>query len=222
MNTIAVGVVAALSLIAGATADAQTPSQEEGVVNVEAGHPLGSSIHYVVQVTRADGTPADDATVTATVVDAGGNEQAPATLTPFGATAADGVEIDDAGAQQGRFEGVVEFPEAGTWTVRFDASQPSGTAETTVEVLDAGATDLDAPDDGTGFAPADGAEDTSSSDGGGTSVLVIAIAAVIAVGGLAAAVRIVRRYGPSAVPANVAQDSPPAEANVGTDSDEQA
>lgn len=203
VSTIAMGVLAALSLVAGATADAQAPAQEEGTVNVEAGHPLGSSIHYVVEVAGADGAPAEQATVTATVVGTDGNERGTVTLTPFGATAADGVEVDDAAAQQGRYEGVVEFTEAGTWTVRFEADRPAGTAETTVEVQEAGAAGFAAPDDsaGGGFAPADGVDDTSSSGDSGLPVLVIAIAALVAISGLAAALRIVRRYGLSSTPA---------------------
>lgn len=206
----AVGLLTAISLTAGPTADAQ--AQEEGTVRVEAGHPLGSSIHYVVEVTRADDAPAKDATVTATVLGADDNERGTVTLTPFGATAADGVEVDDVPAQQGRYEGVVEFTDPGTWTVRFDASRPAGTAETTVEVQEAGAPGLAAPEDnaGGGFAPADGVDDASSSSDSGVPVLVIAIAALVAISGLAAALRIVLRYGPSATPASTNARGTPA------------
>jgi hypothetical protein len=199
-------VAASLVVVGTAGPASAQASQEEGTVEVQAGHPLGASIHYIVHVSHADGSPAADATVTATPIDADGNAGEPVTLTPFGAIAPDGVQDEDATAGQGRYEGFVEFPAAGTWTVRFEADRPAGTAETTVEVLESGATDLDAPDEGGGFAPAV-TDDTSSSVGSGTTVLVIAVVVLVALGGIAAVLRIVRRYGPTGtVAADVGAD----------------
>jgi YtkA-like len=197
-------VVVALALgFAAAPAGAH---EGDAIVTLEAAHPAGLSIHYFVRVTwENDGHPANDATVTATAIGPDGTQLTPVTLTP----------ADD----DGRYEGVVDYPAAGTWTLRLTSIDPTGTLEQTQEVAAAPATEpaedasevTTAPDGG--FAPADdGTGDTgeagdaggsgddaaaaADSDGGsdsGMPVYLIVAAAAVAVIGVATAVNIVRR-----------------------------
>jgi hypothetical protein len=167
-------------LLLGAPAGAQ---EGEGVITVEAAHPAGTSVHFIVRVTwQNDSHPAADAVVTATAVGSDGTQLNPVTLAPF----------DD----DGRYANPIDFGAPGTWTVRFRSIDPTGTAEVTQSV-DRVATSGDGGEGG--FAPAD--DDTGASgeapgegDGGGMPVWLVGAAAVVVVGGGFLALRTVRRY----------------------------
>ena len=176
--------LAAAGLLPGPTAWAQ---EGRGVITLEATHPAGTSVHFIVRVTWAnDGRPADDAVVTATAVDGDGTQLTPVTLAP-----AD---------NDGRYANAIEFGSPGTWTVRFASTNPTGTAEVTQTVEAGGAGEAgDSGDSGGVFAPAD--DDTGASgaasgsgDGGGMPVWLIVAAAVVAFGGAFLGLRTVRRY----------------------------
>jgi hypothetical protein len=89
-----------------------------GVIVLEGRHPAeAGQVHYVVRVTWSeDGHPADNAGVTATVLDAFGNPVLPA------------VNLDPVDAD-GRYAGMVTFPGDGLWTVRFTSAVPAGSLD---------------------------------------------------------------------------------------------
>lgn len=88
-----------------------------GVLVVEAGHPIGpSQIHYVIRLTWADGHPADMSYVTATLVDLSGTA-VPVALYPYDS--------------DGRYAGTITFPGSGVWTVRFSSALPAVTVDHT-------------------------------------------------------------------------------------------
>jgi cobalamin biosynthesis Mg chelatase CobN len=122
----------------------------EGVLTLEATHPAGDlAVHYVVRLTwENDGHPAADATVTATALDTAGEPQTPVSLRQTN---------DD-----GRYEGAITFPSAGTWTVRLTSVTPAGTLETTTEV--APPTTEPPPADGTTVSSADEPPATTGAD----------------------------------------------------------
>lgn len=174
--------LAAAGLLLGPAAGAQ---EGGGIITLEAAHPAGTSVHFIVRVTgKADGRPATDAVVTATAVDSDGTQLTPVTLAP-----AD---------NDGRYANAIDFGSPGTWTVRFASVNPTGTAEVTETVEAGGAGGADSGDSGGGFAPADdntGASGAASdSGGGGMPVWLIVAAAVVAFGGAFLGLRTVRRY----------------------------
>ncbi len=193
------GLVAAVALALGLWASPAGAHDGDAVITVEGTHPAGMSIHYIVRVTWAnDGHPAADATVTATAEGADGTQLTPVTLAPADS--------------DGRYQGVVDYPAPGAWTVRVTSIDPTGTIEqaqevtpppTTTEATDDTSEVTTGSDDG-GFAPADdgtgNADDqasatssASSSDGGGMPVyLVVAAAAVVLIGAVTA-VNLIRR-----------------------------
>jgi hypothetical protein len=187
------------------------------IVVIEQVHPAGLQMHYIVRVTwEDDGHPAEDATVTATAIAADGTQLTPVALAP----------ADD----DGRYAGVVEYPSAGTWTVRVTSIEPTGSVERPQEVTAPATTELQddsevttAPDesgeDDEGFAPADdgtgdsdeaatgapaGSDD--SDDSGMPAYLLVAAAAVVVIGAVTA-VNIIRRNRPSGT-AGVSADGP--------------
>jgi hypothetical protein len=94
----------------------------DAIIEVDQEHPGATSTHYFVQVTwEDDGHPVVDGTVTATAVSPDGVEQTPVSLNMYD-------------ADQGLYEGTVEMPEEGTWTVRFTSVDPPGSIEHTQEV----------------------------------------------------------------------------------------
>jgi hypothetical protein len=177
--------VAAAGLLLGPPAGAQ---EGRGIITLEATHPAGTSVHFIVRVTwEDDGRPAADAVVTATAVGSDGTQLTPVTLAP----------ADD----DGRYANAIEFGSPGSWTVRFTSTNPTGTAEVAQTVEAGGAGGSDSGDSEGGFAPADdntGASGSASSsgDGGdrGMPVWVIVAAAVVAFGGAFLGLRTVRRY----------------------------
>jgi hypothetical protein len=185
MIAAAVASLAAAGLLLAPPVGAQ---QSEGIINLEAAHPAGTSVHYIVRVTReSDGRPATDSVVTATARGSDGTELTPVTLAP----------IDD----QGRYANAIDFGSPGTWTVRFTSVDPTATAEVTatVDATTAGGGGSGGGDEG-GFAPADddtGASAASSSDDAGDSgmpIWLVVAAAVVVFGGAFLGLRTVRRY----------------------------
>jgi hypothetical protein len=192
----------ALGLLVGLLVSPAGAHDGKGIVTVEATHPAGATaVHYIVRVTwENDGHPAADATVTAAAVGSDGTTLTPVTLAP----------ADD----DGRYAGVVEYPEAGSWTVRFTSIDPTGTAERSEEIAppataapgdadstaDDEATEDTAADDAAGFAPADDGtgpiDETAAtnSDDDGFPVWLILVALAVVIGGAVTAVGIVRRY----------------------------
>jgi hypothetical protein len=194
---------AAVALVLAALGPGAAPAgahDGDAVVAIEATHPAGLSMHYIVRVTWAnDGHPVTDGTITATAVGADGTQLTPVPLTP----------ID----QEGRYEGVVPYPSAGTWTVRITSVEPNGTLEEPQEITAPAPTEPDevtpevstgqeggfAPgDDGTGDSGELGEDATAaqSDDGGSDSGMPLALivgAAAVALVGAATAVNIIRR-----------------------------
>jgi hypothetical protein len=182
---VSVAALAAAGLLLGPPAGAQ---QGEGIINLEAAHPAGTSVHFIVRVTwENDGHPATDSVVTATARGRDGTELTPVTLAP----------IDD----EGRYADAIDFGSPGTWMVRFTSSDPTATAEVTATVEAAAPTGGDGGDGGEGgFAAADddtGASAASSSNDAGDSgmpIWLIVAAAVVVFGGAFLGLRTVRRY----------------------------
>jgi hypothetical protein len=193
---LALAAAAALSLLAWApAAGARVAHGGDGVIEVEAAHPTSTGVHFIVRLTyQNDGDPVSGATVTATAVGPGGQETDPVELSP-----------SDAGG----YQGPVDMPEPGEWTVRFRSADPPATLEQATEIPEAASGDETGGEAGgtpatdEGFAPAEdgtggsgaAGEDDSGSDG--LPVLLIVAAAVVAVGGLFTGLRIVRRTHPA-------------------------
>jgi hypothetical protein len=185
MIAVAVTAIAAASVLGGPPARAQ---DGEAIITLEAAHPAGTSVHFIVRVTWGnDGHPAANAVVAATAVGSDGTQLAPVTLAP----------IDD----DGRYANAIDFGSPGSWTVRFTSIDPTGTSEVTQTVEAAGDDAAASGDDGEGgFAPAD--DDTgasggaAASDGGdsGMPIWLVGAAAVVVFGGGFLALRTVRRY----------------------------
>jgi hypothetical protein len=190
----------AVGLMAGPLGSPAGAHDGKGIVTVEASHPAGAAaVHYIVRVTwEDDGHPAAEATVTAAAVGGNGTTLTPVTLAP----------ADD----DGRYAGVVEYPEAGSWTVRFTSIDPTGTAERSEEIAAPATTGPDGDpdtagdgddaadaDEATGFAPADdgtGSSDEAAAgdDDDGVPVWLILVALAVVIGGAVTAIGIVRRY----------------------------
>lgn len=84
-------------------------------IAVEQTHPAGSGVHYILELTDADDQGVGGATVTATPSSPDGTEGAPVTM----------VAADD----QGHYEGAVELPEDGTWTISFTSTNPDASLD---------------------------------------------------------------------------------------------
>jgi hypothetical protein len=184
MIAVAVAALATAGLVLAPPAGAQ---QSEGIINLEAAHPAGTSVHFIVRITwETDGHPATDAIVTATARGSDGTELTPVTLAP----------IDD----EGRYANAIDFGSPGTWMVRFTSSEPTATSEVTATVDATAAGGGTGGGDEGGFAPADddtGASATSSSNDAGDSgmpIWLVVAAAVVVFGGAFLGLRTVRRY----------------------------
>jgi hypothetical protein len=190
LRTFVIAAVATATVAAGALGGAPAGAQQgDGVVTLEASHPAGTSVHFIVRVTWADdGHPATNATVTATAVGSDGTQLAPVVLAP----------IDD----DGRYANAIDFGSPGSWTVRFTSVDPTAAAEVRQTVEATAGDGGTAPGDGGegGFAPADddtgasGAASGSDSDDSGMPLWLIGAAAVVALGGGLLGLRTVRRY----------------------------
>ena len=179
--------LAASALLAAGPAGLAGAQEDTGEIELEAVHPAGQSLHFIVRVTE-NGDPANDATVTATAVSLSGESLAPVELPR---------EDDD-----GTYSGPVEFPSAGLWTVRFTSTNPDATLEQDQEVDPAPSTTASGDNQvtvgteagGGGFAPEDdgtgGSAQTDvgeSEKTGGIPTWLIALAAVVVIGGAIAA-----------------------------------
>jgi hypothetical protein len=200
LAAVAATIGVAVGLMAGPLGSPAGAHDGKGIVTVEASHPAGAAaVHYIVRVTwEDDGHPAADATVTAAAVGGDGTTLTPVTLAP----------ADD----NGRYAGVVEYPEAGSWTVRFTSIDPTGTAERSEEIAAPATTGTDDnsdtagdsddaadADEAGGFAPADdgtGSSDEAAAgdDDDGLPVWLALVALAVVIGGAATALGIVRRY----------------------------
>ena len=81
MIAVAVAAIAAAGMLVGPPAGAQ---EGKGIITLEAAHPAGTSVHFIVRVTwENDGHPAADAVVTATAVGSDGTQLTPVTLAPI-------------------------------------------------------------------------------------------------------------------------------------------
>jgi hypothetical protein len=216
------GLLGVAALTFGVAAGPAGAHDGDAVIAIEAVHPAGQSIHYIVRVTWAnDGHPATDATVTATGIAPDGTQLTPVPLAP----------ADD----DGRYAGPVDYPAPGAWTVRITAIEPTGTIEQAQEVTATAATQAPSVTTGEstdgGFAPADdgtgastdddttGAGDADataaaadSRDGGGEDfpvLLVVAAAAVVLVGAVTA-VNVIRRTRANPPAGNQPEGDPPA------------
>jgi hypothetical protein len=224
-----VATVIALCLGVGPGTAPAGAHEGDAIVTLEATHPAGMSMHYIVRVTwKNDGHPAADATVTATAVGSDGTQLTPVAMTP--------VDAD------GRYEGVVDYPAAGSWTLRVTSIAPTGTLEQAQEVTAPPANEPSeaAPEVTTGqeggFAPADdgtgdsgevtgdgdeAAADAASggSDDGMPAYLIVAAAAVALIGAVTA-VNIIRRRGkPPAAPSAGTPNGAEPGAGVGASDD---
>ena len=225
------GLLGVAALTFGAAAGPAGAHDGDAVIAIEAVHPAGQSIHYIVRVTWAnDGHPATDATVTATGIAPDGTQLTPVPLAP-----AD---------EDGRYSGPVEYPAPGAWTVRITAIEPTGTIEQAQEVTATAPTE--APNVTTGestdggFAPADDGTGASaegdttdadataaaadSSDSGGSDfpvLLVVAAGAVVLVGAVTA-VNVIRRTRANPPAGDEPDGDPPAADPPGDGSTESA
>jgi hypothetical protein len=184
---------AACALLAAGPAGLAGAQEDTGEIELEAVHPAGQSLHFIVRVTE-NGDPANDATVTAAAVSLSGESLAPVELPR---------EDDD-----GTYSGPVEFPSAGLWTVRFTSTNPDATLEEQQEVDLSPSTTAGGDNQvtvgteaGGGFAPEDdGTGGSAQSDEGesedeGIPLWLIGAAAVVVIGGAIAAL-VVRLRGP--------------------------
>ena len=190
--------VAGCALLAAGPAGPAGAQEDTGEIELEAVHPAGQSIHFIVRVTE-NGDPANDATVTAAAVSLSGESLTPVELPR---------EDDD-----GTYSGPVEFPSAGLWTVRFTSTNPDATLEQDQEVdLSPSTTASNQVTVGTeaggttttgGFAPEDDGTggsaqaDTGESENEGIPLWLIAAAAIVVIGGAIAALVVrLRSTGP--------------------------
>jgi YtkA-like len=201
--TLAALVAAAALLAAGPSAPAGA-QEYTGEIELEAVHPAGQSLHFIVRVTDG-GDPANDASVTAEAVSLSGESLTPVDLTR---------DDDD-----GRYSGPIEFPSAGLWTVRFTSTNPDGVLEVDQEVelspstVPGGDDQVTVGTEGTsegGFAPEDDGTgdsaqpaDEGEGDEEGLPIWLIALAAVVVIGGALAALAL--RSRPPASPGDGAE-----------------
>ena len=101
------------------TAGAVGAQDVEATLSVDQVHPAGSSVHYIVELTDADGSAIDGADVTATPTSPDGTH---GTTVPLTATT------------EGVYEGPVEMPTSGTWTVAFESTNPVASLDYTQEI----------------------------------------------------------------------------------------
>src|SRR5262245_32998282 len=183
--------MAAAALLAAGPAAPAGAQDGEGEIEIEAVHPAGSSLHFIVRVIES-GDPANDASVTAVAESVSGESLTPVDLT----------RDDD----NGTYSGPVEFPSSGLWTVRFTSTNPDATLAVDQEVDVSGGTEgteggFAPEDDGTGdSAPA---ADEGDEDEDGLPIWLIVLAAVVVIGGARAALAL--RSRPPAAPGGGAE-----------------
>src|SRR5262245_25248185 len=110
---------AAAALLAAGPSGPAGAQEDSGEIELEAVHPAGPGLHFIVRVTDS-GDPANDASVTAAAKSVSGESLTPVNLTR---------DDDD-----GHYAGPIEFPSGGLWTVRFTSTDPDATLEVEQEV----------------------------------------------------------------------------------------
>lgn len=178
-----VKVLAVLVFAAPAAAHGGDPA-----FTVEQTHPDDTSVHYIIRMVWAnDGDPIDGKVVTATPTAPDGTAGVPVTLT---------------GSGDGRYEGTIEMPTAGSWPVTFASPDPEGSynhievrperpLSTTTSTTSTTETDEPTEDEAAANSSA-GAADAGDDDSG-LPILIVVAALVVAIGGGLAAIRIVRQ-----------------------------
>jgi hypothetical protein len=196
--------MAAGAFLAAGPAGPAGAQEGSGEIELEAVHPAGPSLHFIVRVTDG-GDPANDASVTAEATALSGESLAPVEL----------VRDDD----DGHYSGPVEFPSAGLWTVRFTATNPDATLEVDQEVDVSGGDDqvtvgTEAQTDSGGFAAEDdGTGGSAEGDEESLPVWLIVAAAVVVIGGVVAAL-LLRSRGPASPAGDEAEPDREAEAST--------
>ena len=161
---------AAAALVAAGPSGPAGAQEDSGEIELEAVHPAGQSIHFIVRVTDS-GDPANDASVTAMAQPLSGESLSPVNLTR---------DDDD-----GHYSGPVEFPSAGLWTVRFVSTNPDATLEVDQEVTAGTEGEFAPEDDGTGDSAQ--AADDDGDEEEGLPIWLIVLAVVVVIGGALAA-----------------------------------
>ena len=133
-------VIGLMTLVGGALTAGSAGAQDGGSITVEQTHPTGTGAHYFVRVAGAT----DATTVTATATGPDGEAGDPVTL--------------DSGGEEGLYQGGVEMPTDGTWTVTFTAKSPDATLEHTQKVP------VDAETDGGSSGSGSGSSGSSEDD----------------------------------------------------------
>lgn len=114
-------VVGLVALVGGVIGGSAASGQDaEATVSVDQAHPAEDGVHYFVRLESADGEGVGGATVTATPTGPDGTEGEPTTLTAAG--------------EDGLYEGMVELPGEGTWTILFASDDPEASLEHTQEM----------------------------------------------------------------------------------------
>jgi hypothetical protein len=126
--------VAVLALWAGVAPAAAHDGA--ATITVDQAHPSPGSVHYIVEVVWTDdGHAAVGATVTATPTSPSGEAGTPVEMAP------------NSSEEDGLYQGAVDLPEDGDWTVTFSSLEPDGTLEHTETVA---APAAEEPDDSAG------------------------------------------------------------------------
>lgn len=165
------------------------------ILSVQETHPADTSVHYIIKmVWENDGDPINDETVTATPTGPDGVAGAPVTLANTG----DGI-----------YEGTVDMPTAGAWSVTFatvgmdpggSITQTENRPEPASTTTSTPATTDDEPSEPTEEAaaanqdePAEGGAGEDDDSGSAPALILVGALVVVILGGLGA-VRTVRRH----------------------------
>lgn len=141
-------VAGALVLGLGVAPGPAGAQEGEATITVEQKHPSTTSVHYIVRVTEG-GEPVEGATVTATATSGDGAVSQPVTLSP---------------GTDGQYQGNVELSETGTWTVRFESTNPTASLDHTERM------------------PAESSDGSGDEgDGGGNVILLVLLIVFLAV-----------------------------------------
>ena len=220
VRRLAAALATGLRLVLAAPLAARAQVTDDGHVTIEAAHPAGgTAVHYIVRVTDKKDDPGNEALVTATPLLADGEEFTPVRFSP--------ADTD------GRYEGIVEFPNAGQYTLRITTVGPNArierqvtvsvSASTTPTTAKASGAATSVPD--TSFAPANdgtGASGAKKDGGGGVPVFAILALAILIIAGVTAAIVVLRRTSPAGEPTEASADDDGAGEDGETEGDTEA